>query len=106
MTHFITTEGPVVGFLFVPKATVCGVMCLSCALTKDSALGKQVFFLPLDTELLTHVNPKAVGNQGRSEDTSLFHYTETPWFKAFEKKKKKNLFATPKALSFQNLCIC
>lgn len=98
MIHFITKAGPVAGFLFVPKATVCGVMCLSCAMTKDSALGKQVFFLPLDTELLTHVNPKAIGNQGRSEDTSLFCDTEIPL--------NKNFFATPKALSFQNLCIC
>lgn len=65
-------------FSFVPKATKHGVMCLSRVMIKDSALGQQVFFLPLDTKLLTHGNPKTLENQGRTEDTFLFCDTETP----------------------------
>lgn len=47
-------------------------MCLSRVMIKDSALGQQVFFLPLDAELLTHVNPNALENQGRTEDPFFF----------------------------------
>jgi len=45
---------------------------------QDSALGKQVFVLPLDTELLTYVNPKALENQGSREDAFLFCDTDAP----------------------------
>lgn len=46
-------------------------MCLSHVMMKDSALGKQVFILPLGTELLAYVNPKALENQGNTEDAFL-----------------------------------
>lgn len=45
---------------------------------KDSALGKQVLVLPLDKELLTYVDPKALENQGSTEDTFLSCDTDTP----------------------------
>lgn len=78
MLYFIFIASPLICFLFVPKVTKHGVMCLSCVMIKDSALGQQVFFLPLDAELLTHVNPKALENHGRTEDTFLFCAIETP----------------------------
>lgn len=67
-----------VGFVVSPKATVCAVMTLSHVMMKDSALGKQVFVLPLDTELLMYVNPKALENQGSTEDAFLFCDADTP----------------------------
>lgn len=46
-------------------------MCLSHVMMIDSVLGKQVFVLPLGTELLMYVNPKAFENQGSTEDAFL-----------------------------------
>ena len=66
------------GFPVSPEAVICGVMYLSHVRMQDSALGKQVFVLPLDTELLTYVNPKALENQGSREDAFLFCDTDAP----------------------------
>lgn len=74
-------------------------MCLSHVMMKDSALGKQVFILPLDTELLAYVNPKALENQGNTEDAFLVCDTDIPRFKLL-------IFVTPNVLSLQNLWIC
>lgn len=93
--QFIIIEGPVDGFV----ATVCGVLCLSHVTMKDSALGKQVFFLRLDMELLMFVNPKALENQASTEDEFLFCDTTLL-------DSKPSVFAALEALSHQNFCIC
>lgn len=78
MLQFIITAGSVVGFVVSSKATICGVMCLNHVMIKASAQDKQVFILPLDTELLMYVNPKALENQQSTEDAFLFCDTDTP----------------------------
>lgn len=45
---------------------------------KDSAVGKQVFDLPLGSEMLTYVNPKVLENPGSRENAFLVCDTGTP----------------------------
>lgn len=71
-------------------------MHLSHVMTKDSALGKQVFIVRLDVELLMFVNPKALENQASKEDAFLVCDTTLL-------DSKPSVFAAPEALSRQKL---
>lgn len=48
---------------------------------KDSAVGKQVFVLPLGTEMLTYVNPKVLENQASRKNVFLVCDTGTTGLK-------------------------